>query len=286
MTSSDQAVTTTNGLPVNFVIAAPTITTDFSHAPDPVLVGQSVTFTGTASTNGTPLSYAWNFGDGAQATGLNATHVYTRHGSYTVVFTATDGCGFVGTQSHLVTVNAPTLAANFTQSATSIIVNNTVRFTDTSTTNGPGLAGWRWTFGDGGFSSAQHPTHLYTTVGVYNVTLLITDSLGYTATHSANVTVNAPALTANFTQSATSIIVNNTVRFTDTSTTDGPGLAGWRWTFGDGGFSSAQHPTHLYYHRGRVQRHAVDHRQPRLHRHALRPERRQRGVGLHPAHQR
>ncbi len=255
ITNSDQGVTTTNGLPVSFVITAPTITVDFSRTPAPILAGQTLYFTGTASTNGTPLSYAWNFGDGAQGTGLNGTHAYTRHGTYTVVFTATDGCGYVGTQTHLVTVNAPTLTANFTQSATSIVVNNTVRFTDTSTTNGTGLVGWLWTFGDGGFSSAQHPTHLYTTVGVYNVTLLITDSLGYTATHFVPNAVNVasgciPLTSADFTYAPLKPLIHNAVTFTATST---PASATqpimYAWNFGDGSTTSQSTPTvtHAYH---------------------------------------
>jgi microbial collagenase len=52
-----------------------------------------------------------------------------------------------------------------------------------STTDGPGILGWHWTFGEGGMSLAHHPTHTYNTAGVYTVSLLITDSLGYTATH-------------------------------------------------------------------------------------------------------
>jgi PKD repeat protein len=53
-----------------------------------------VVFTGTASTNGTPLTYAWAFGDGVTGTGLNAAHTYTQPGVYTVTLTATDGCSF------------------------------------------------------------------------------------------------------------------------------------------------------------------------------------------------
>jgi PKD repeat protein len=49
----------------------------------------------------------------------------------------------------------------------------------------PGIIGWHWTFGDGGMSLAHHPTHTYNVAGVYTVSLLITDSLGYTATHIA-----------------------------------------------------------------------------------------------------
>ncbi len=255
VTNSDQAVTTTNGLPVDFAIAAPTITTDFSHTPDPILAGQTLHFTGIASTNGTSLSYAWNFGDGVQGTGLNATHAYTRHGTYTVVFTATDGCGYVGTQTHLVTVNAPTLTADFTQSATSIIVNNTVRFTDTSTTNGTNLVGWLWTFGDGGLSDVQHPTHTYTNVGVYNVTLLITDSLGYTATHTVPNAVNVtsgctPLTSADFTYAPLKPLIHGAVTFTATNAPVGATQPiTYAWDFGDSSTASQSTPTvsHAYH---------------------------------------
>jgi uncharacterized repeat protein (TIGR01451 family) len=238
--SSAQGVTTSNGLPVSFGIEAPAIDANFSHAPDPVLAGQSVAFTGTASTNGTPLSYVWNFGDGAQATGLNATHTYSRDGVYTAVFTATDMCGFTVVHTSMVTVNAPTINANFTQSASSIVVGSSVRFTDTSTTNGSNIAGWRWNFGDGGVSSAQNPTHTYNTVGVYNVTLLITDSLGYTATHTIANAVNVvtgctPVTSADFAFTPLKPLLRATVTFTATAQPISATLPiTYAWNFGDG----------------------------------------------------
>ena len=40
--------------------------------------------------DGDPLTYSWDFGDGASATGQTATHVYTTSGSFTVKATARD----------------------------------------------------------------------------------------------------------------------------------------------------------------------------------------------------
>ncbi|MBT8508661.1 hypothetical protein AZH53_09615 [Methanomicrobiaceae archaeon CYW5] len=51
----------------------------------------------------------------------------------------------------------------------------TVHFTDASTDT-PTM--WAWTFGDGGTSNEQNPTHLYTAEGVYNVTLTATNAGG------------------------------------------------------------------------------------------------------------
>lgn len=58
-----------------------------------VLVGDTVTFTGTGSTdpNGDVLTYNWTFGDGASATGDAVTHSYTATGTYTAALTVSDG---------------------------------------------------------------------------------------------------------------------------------------------------------------------------------------------------
>jgi uncharacterized repeat protein (TIGR01451 family) len=245
--SSDQGVTSTNGSPVSFTIAAPTISTSAAHSSGPIVVSDTVLFTATASTNGTLLSYAWSFGDGTNASGLTASHVYTHDGTYTAIFTATDTCGFTGVQTSTVTVNAPTINATFNQSATSIVVSTTVSFTDTSTTNLPPLAAWEWDFGDGtSHVFTQNASHTFMTPGIRTVRLTVTDTLGYSAFHTSTVTVNAPTINANFNQSATSIVVNSTVRFTDTSSTNGPAILAWGWNFGDGSLSVTQHPTHTY----------------------------------------
>lgn len=97
--ASDQGVTSTNGVAVSFTTITPTINVAFTRSPATLIGSGSVTFTGTASTDGTPLTYAWAFGDGTTGTGVNAAHTYTQPGTYTVTLTATDGCGFVKSSS-------------------------------------------------------------------------------------------------------------------------------------------------------------------------------------------
>jgi PKD repeat protein len=46
-----------------------------------------------------------------------------------------------------------------------------VSFTDTSTGE---ITSWAWTFGDGGSSTAQDPSHQYTAAGDYTVQLTVT----------------------------------------------------------------------------------------------------------------
>lgn len=91
------------------------------------------------------------------------------------------------------TILPPTINAHFTQSASSIVVGESVTFTDASSTNGSPLVAWLWDFGDGQTSTAQNPTHTYTAVGVYDVSLQVTDNVGHTAVYTVPDAITANA---------------------------------------------------------------------------------------------
>ena len=81
-------------------------------------------------------------------------------------------------------VIAPTLSPALDQSGTVVVVNTTVYFTDTSTTDGSGIVAWAWDFGDGQTDSGPTASHAYTATGDYTVTLTITGGCGYAATRT------------------------------------------------------------------------------------------------------
>lgn len=64
--------------------------------------GATVSFTQTST--GTGLASAWDFGDGNTSNQTNPTHTYANPGTYTVLLTVTDSCGFTDTLSAQVTV--------------------------------------------------------------------------------------------------------------------------------------------------------------------------------------
>ncbi|GFJ77078.1 OmpL47-type beta-barrel domain-containing protein [Phytohabitans houttuyneae] len=68
-----------------------------------------VEFTGTATdTEGdTPLTYAWDFGDGGTANTLNATHTYNAPGTFTATLTVTDSRGAKAYGTASIKVAAP-----------------------------------------------------------------------------------------------------------------------------------------------------------------------------------
>jgi PKD repeat protein len=83
-----------------------------------------------------------------------------------------------------------TPVAEFSGSPTSGFAPLSVNFADLSS-NAP--TSWSWTFGDGSSSTAQNPSHSYTTAGSYNVTLTATNSAGSDGeTKNGYITVNDP----------------------------------------------------------------------------------------------
>lgn len=122
----------------------------------------------------------------------------------------------------------------------------TVNFTDTSTPGPRGpITAWHWDFGDGSTSTVQNPSHAYAVTGLYSVELTITGTGadGQATTILPVIVLDTSLLTAEFSSSPTLL----TVDFTDLSTPGPSGpITGWSWTFGDGGTSTSQNPSHSY----------------------------------------
>jgi PKD repeat protein len=68
--------------------------------------------------------------------------------------------------------------ASFTFSPTSPAHGSPVTFTATRADSDDTAFTYSWTFGDGGTSTLQNPTHTYTTAGVKTVTLVVFDAKG------------------------------------------------------------------------------------------------------------
>jgi PKD repeat protein len=74
-----------------------------------VIVNKPVIFDGSGSTDsdGTIVSYAWDFGDTHTGSGVTTTNVYTAAGTYTVTLTVTDNGGLTGSDTAVITVKTP-----------------------------------------------------------------------------------------------------------------------------------------------------------------------------------
>ncbi|MBU1488104.1 PKD domain-containing protein, partial [bacterium] len=195
------------------------------------------------SSTGDVLSYLWSFGDGTPDTTVqNPTHIYTNSGTYTVSLTVSDTCGSdTETKTGYITVNASTVSADFSATATVGCAPLTVDFSDSSTGD---VLSYLWSFGDGDTSTAQDPSHLYNNPGAYTVSLTVSDTCGTdTETKTGYITVNGSTVSADFLATTTAGCAPLTIDFADSSTGD---VLSYLWSFGDGDTSTAQGPSHLY----------------------------------------
>lgn len=212
------------------------------HGITPICPGTSSTiYVSTTGITG-PLTYTWNnnLGNGPGA------YLVTPSQPTTYVVTVANTCGQAVTDSIRIDFNPlPTIALGTDKN--NICVPDAIQFSDQSITgnvNDP-ITSWYWTFGDGTSSTAQNPSHLYTSPGTYTVTLSVSTWGGCTNSNaSAPYIVNAyPYPVAAFSINATTLsIPYDSLKCTNQSF----GANSYNWSFGDGGTSTLTHPSHMY----------------------------------------
>jgi len=165
-------------------------TADFSGSPLSGPAPLSVQFTD-LSTGNAITQWNWDFGDGSTSVGANNNpiHVYQSLGLYTVTLVASNDGGS-STKSKQAYVNVSNFApsADFSAVPSSGPVPLNVQFTDQST--GSGLS-YLWQFGDGQTSVLQNPTHTFTTSGIFNVNLTVSNG-GGTSSKIKTISTNSP----------------------------------------------------------------------------------------------
>ncbi len=228
---------------VDYVVAdlPPPPTADFSGAPTSGPAPLEVTFTDLTTSHAD--QWSWSFGDGGTSTDQHPQYTYPAPGTYTVSLTATGlGGSDSETKTDYVVVTPPPPDADFDATPRAGDAPLDVVFTDLTTGD---VSSWSWDFGDGGASSAQHPSHTYETPGTYTVSLTATGEGGPDTETKVDFIVadTPPPPAAEFTGTPTSGDAPLVVCFTDLTTGQ---VSAWSWDFGDGGTSTAQSPSHLY----------------------------------------
>lgn len=88
----------------------------FTESPRVGVVPATISFNGSCSgdPDGSIVSYAWNFGDGAVGSGVNPSHTYYSTGTYTITLTVTDNSGLTSqtTDSVLITDSSGCIICN------------------------------------------------------------------------------------------------------------------------------------------------------------------------------
>lgn len=165
---------------------------NFSFTPASPKTTDDIAFTD-QSTGGV-TQWNWSFGDGTSSSQQNPVKRYNAAGTYQVTLTAyRNSTSSVATKS--ITVTAPSPASNpvvaaFNFAPSTPVALTTVAFTDMSSGS---PTRWNWSFGDGITSTEKNPSHVYTSAGVYVVSLVASND---TSSSSAiqQVTVGTDAI--------------------------------------------------------------------------------------------
>jgi len=198
-----------------------------------------VNFTETATED---ASWLWDFGDGDTSTLQNPSHAYTMPGSYGVRLTVTsaNGCTRSRFKANYIVVTSP--VADFSADVTRGCADLTVQFNDESTSS-DAVNGWKWFFGDGDSSMLQNPLHTYTSVGQFDVVLVIKTISGcYDTIVQPGYIAAGDTPTVVFGSDRRHVCLGTPINFFD-STAIGDE---WHWDFGDGGSSTDSTPTYTY----------------------------------------
>ncbi len=116
------------------------------------------------------LSYQW-FLDGSTIAGaVTTTHSAVLAGTYTVESTNSDNCSRLSSAMDIAIVPPPTAGYS---SADEACIDLAIGFTNTSVFDTNENVFYEWDFGDGNTSTVASPTHTYTVLGNYNVSLLV-----------------------------------------------------------------------------------------------------------------
>ncbi|TKC09017.1 PKD domain-containing protein [Pedobacter frigoris] len=126
-----------------------------------------------------------------------------------------------------------------------------IQFTDESLSNLPDkpINKWLWDFGDGNISREQHPKHIFSSSGIFEVKLSAgldegcmsdPETFSVSVRPKINAAINAPVKGC----------INNEITFADASSSAAGPMVSWLWDFGDGNTSTAQHPKHTFVQTG------------------------------------
>jgi len=233
---------TVTAAPVVPVAPAPAFSSNVQSGNAPL----TVQFTD-ASTGTTPLTYAWDFGDGGTSGSRSPSHVYTTVGTFNVVLTITNIAGTKSvTKSGYIAVTAAPVPpqADFRSDTPSGYAPLTVQFTDQSVSSG--ITTYKWDINNDGRTeyTTKNPVHTYTKVGTYTVKLTVTNGVGSDVERKTGyITVTqAPPVPvvpgAAFTSSARSGDAPLTIKFTDQSTGTSP--LTYAWDFNNDGVNESE----------------------------------------------
>ncbi len=219
------------------VYSKPTVHFNVSDAN--ACINSDISYSDSSSAgSGNILSRLWDFGDGTSSNLPNPVHRYSSDGYFNISLQITNSYGCVTslTRTNYIQIyENPT--ANFSNTPlSSCIVPLNVEFLNTSTSNNS--LSFNWNFGDGDFANDMNPAHTYNDLGIYSVSLKVTDGNGCTDSIIKYNLINISNLHSMFSM-PDYVCRNSSIQIQNNST---PVPQNVLWDFGDGTTSVIYNP--------------------------------------------
>ena len=211
---------------------------------------------GSHDPDGSITQYEWDFGDATEHSfEADPTHVYTLQGNYTVTLTVTDDDNVTNTDTTWCDI-APRPPIPNANGPYAGITGETISFSSAGSYDIDGdIVEYQWNLGDGsGVFMEENPSHVFTEVGNFTVTLTAEDNEGLTGTATTYCFIELPPnvppeadISAPPEGTAESPVTFSSSGAVDT---DGE-IVGYTWDFGDGSpVSHDANPAHTYAEEG------------------------------------
>lgn len=217
-------------------------------SPPGTCINRTINFTDTSLNDGLHniVKWVWNYGSNAVDTltsgSGNTSHTYNNQGTYSIKLTVFDdfGCYDTIVKPNAILITNP--KASFNASDTLKCASNNIQFNNTS--SGVNL-NYLWNFGNGVTSTSRNPQQSYSSAGQYSVQLNVVDLFGCTDSllKPLYITIANSAAKFAFTiGDSIGLCYPYLVEVTNQSLN----TQSISWSFGDGGFSNLNAPSHFY----------------------------------------
>ena len=222
----------------------------------------AIAFNSTNSTipaaSGSITGWGWDFGDPASgaaniSTLQNPSHLFSSWGTYNVRLFVTTSNGCRSTIRTLPVYVNPIPRPNFTFPASACLPSANVSFNNISSIpdGTQSSFSYLWNFGDPASgmlntSTGSSPSHIYNTVGPFNINLRVTSGAG--CVHDTTILLNTihPEPTGAFNIDKNDICVGQSFLFTDNSNPADGTTVQWNWNMGDGNVRTTSSFNYIY----------------------------------------
>lgn len=186
------------------------------------------------------LDYQWNFGNGQQSKATSPQQVFVDTGLFKLSLITTNAYGCKSERSTPLKIYGKP-RAGFVIEREVACTGNIVPLTNTSLF----AEKYRWSFGDGNTSMLRDPDHRYALPGNYRIKLWVSNGSGCKDSIEAPKLLSvlpSPYANFDFEEIPFEEKPSGIVQFTDLSRA----AVSYAWDFGDGNFSTLQHPEHRF----------------------------------------